>query len=198
MNTKLIKSFLVIFSLIGCSIIFTGNAHSQTSIEDERAKQLKEMGVNIPNPENITKIAAEIFSKPVLEQDFDALETLAKDANTFANLVSKLREEYKDYIRQNSRYEFVTKEVEAAPALKEYVELDSKFKRIRNQAYLNLGKLALADGKQMKAFLFFKDAYRLSSFSCYDGKDDCMRYEAEQELKKMLGVTSESYVHWEK
>ncbi len=90
----------------------------------------------------------------MLEQDFKTLESLAKDANTFSNLVSRLSNEYNDYLRQNSRYEFVTKEVKSAPAIKEYVALDSKFKGIRNQAYLNLGKLSLADGKQMQAFLF--------------------------------------------
>ena len=198
MNTKLFKPLLFLFYLIGCFTLFIGNAQSQNSIEDERAKQLKEMGVNIPNPENITKQAAEIFSKPVFEQDFKALENLAKDANTFSNLVSRLSDEYDDYLRQNSRYEFVTKEVKAAPARKEYAALDNKFKRMRNQAYLNLGKLSLADGKQMQAFLFFKDAYRLSPFTCHQGKDNCMRYQAEQELKKMLGVSSDSYVHWEK
>ena len=198
MTTKLRKSFLFLFYLIGCSIIFAGNVQSQSSIEDERAKQLKEMGVSIPNPENITKLAAETFSKPVLEQDFETLKSLAKDANTFANLVSKVSDEYDDYLRENSRYEFLTKEVKAAPVVKEYLEIDSKFKLIRNQAYMNLGRLALADGNQMQAFLFFKDAYRLSTFSCYEGKDNCMRYQAEQELKKMLGVSSDSYIHWKK
>ncbi|MGI9346100.1 MAG: hypothetical protein ACR2PW_07550 [Gammaproteobacteria bacterium] len=196
MIIKMPKLYLLLLSIIGCCMTFVGNAQSQTSIEDERAKQLKEVGVSIPDPDRISRVAAETFSKPVLKQDLAILKNLAKDANTFANLVSKLTDGYEDYLRQNSMFEFVTNKVKAAPVVKEYTELDSKFKKIRNQAYLNLGKLALADGKRMEAFLFFNDAYRLSNFSCHNGKDDCIRYEAEQELKKILGVSSESYIHY--
>ncbi len=44
MNTKPLKSLFFLFYLIGFSTMFIGNAQSQNSIENERAKQLKEMG----------------------------------------------------------------------------------------------------------------------------------------------------------
>ena len=88
--------------------------------------------------------------------------------------------------------------MEKASIVNILADKDSIFKTIRNQAYINLGRLALADGKDMKAFLLFNDAFRLSTFSCYEGKDNCLRYTAERYMKELLGIEGVSYEHWEK
>lgn len=190
------RNLISLFIFLSLSI----PAYSQEplTLEDEREKQLREMGVKLPNPESIRVTAESEFAKPISEQSADKLEEIAKTANTYANLVSKISEEYNDYIRENSRYDFVTEVVRAAPIVDSLLNADVTFKMIRDRAYVNLGRLALAEGKDMKAFLLFNDAYRLSSFSCSNGKEACIRYEAEQEMKKLLGIEGDSYVHWKK
>lgn len=180
------------------AMITTATAEEIISLDDERTKQLQELGILLPDPVVIRETAAIEFSKPLLDQDAETLEDLAADANTYSNLVAKITDEYNGYLRDNSRYEFVTEKVKGAPVVSQLLDLDSEFKNIRNRAYLNLGRIALEDGQEMKAFLLFNDAFRLSVFSCADGVDDCLRYQAEQHMKSLLGVEGESYVHWRK
>lgn len=174
------------------------HAQESVSLEDERTKQLQELGVLLPDPVAIRASAEAEFAKPIAGQDADRLEGIASDANAYSNLVSKITDEYNDYLRDNSRYDFVTEEVKKAPVVESLLGLDSEFKGIRNQAYLNLGVLAMNDGRKMEAFLFFNDAYRLSVFTCAEGADNCVRHQAEQHMKDLLGVEGESYVHWQK
>jgi len=173
-------------------------AQESVSLEEQRTKQLQELGVLLPDPVAIRSAAEAEFAKPVAEQDADLLKEIASDANAYSNLVSKITDEYNDYLRENSRYDFVTEEVRKAPIVNSLLELDSEFKGIRNQAYLNLGVIAMDDGREMEAFLFFNDAYRLSVFSCAEGVDNCIRYQAEQYMKSLLGVDGDSYVHWQR
>lgn len=176
----------------------TINAQSINDLEVERKKQLQEMGVLLPDPEKIVTSAEQEFSKDIQAQDAGSLKEIAEQANHYANLVGKIADEYTDYIRDNSRYDFVTEEVRKATLVGVLADKDTLFKTIRNQAYINLGRLAQDDGKDMEAFLFFNDAFRLSSFSCSEGKDKCLRYQAEQYMKKLLGLEGDSYVHWQK
>lgn len=173
-------------------------AQSLDLLNDERTKQLQELGVLLPNPQEIRATAAEEFAKPKLEQDPGVLEELANAANSYSNLVHKITDEYNEYIRENSRYDFVTEEVRKASVVTSLLELDSEFKGIRNRAYVNLGIIAKEEGREMEAFLFFNDAFRLSVFDCADGVENCTRYEAEQHMKSMLGVEGDSYVNWQK
>jgi hypothetical protein len=192
---------VIFVGILGVSLCFNPailHAQEINALDDERTKQLEELGVLLPNPDAIREAAREEFAKPLDQQSTENLENIARDANKYANLISKISDEYNDYIRENSRYDFVIKEVQRAPVVEKYLELDSEFKGIRNMAYLNLGKIALREEKEMKAFLLFNDAYRLSVFSCAEGKEDCVRYEAEQQMKKLLNIEGESYIHWQK
>lgn len=173
-------------------------AQESVSLEAERTKQLQELGILLPDPVAIRTAAEAEFAKSIAEQDADILEEIASDANAYSNLVSKITDEYNDYLRENSRYDFVTEEVRKAPIVESLLALDSEFKGIRNQAYLNLGVIAMDDGREMEAFLLFNDAYRLSVFSCTDGVDNCVRYQAEQYMKSLLGVEGESYIDWQR
>jgi len=189
-----------VFKVGIAAIVFATSLQAQEviSLDDERSKQLKELGVLLPNPQEIRESASFEFAKPILDQDTDVLEDIASDANTYSNLVYKITDEYNDYLRDNSRYDFVTEEVRKAPVVGNLLKLDSEFKGIRNRAYLNLGIITMENGKEMEALLFFNDAFRLSSFSCDKGVESCVRYEAEQYIKTLLGVEGESYVHWKK
>ena len=44
----------------------------------------------------------------------------------------------------------------------------------------------------MKAFFLFNYAFRLSAFEFSEGVDDCVRYQAEQQMKQLLGVEGDS------
>jgi hypothetical protein len=188
------------FLMFAAAITISNPLYAQEtiSLDDERTKQLQELGVLLPNPEEIRESASAEFGKPILDQDTELLVDIAKDANKYSNLVSKVTDKYNDYLRENSRYDFVTEEVKKAPVVSILLELDAEFKGIRNRAYLNLGIIALDEGKEMEALLFFNDSFRLSAFSCDKGIESCTRYEAEQYMKTLLGVEGESYVHWKK
>jgi hypothetical protein len=190
----------LIYSVIALAVCFSNplSAQEAISLEDERTKQLQELGVLLPNPDAIREVANAEFAKLLQDQDPDTLEEIAKEANTYSNLVTKITEEYNDYLRDNSRYDFVTEEVHRAPIVDSLLNLDAEFKTYRNQAYLNLGLLAQADGKEMEAFLYFNDAFRLSPFDCPDGAEECVRYQAEQHMKSLLHIEGGSYVYWKK
>ena len=81
------------------------------SLEDERTKQLEEMGVLLPSLSSIRELSGSEFEKPLDQQNSDTLEEIADVSNTLANLVGKLLDGYNDYIRDNSRYDFVLEEV---------------------------------------------------------------------------------------
>lgn len=187
-----------IASIVASFWSVSGAAQDFSGIDGEREKQLQEMGVLLPDPESIRKIADEEFKKPIETQDVDVLKKLAKDANTFANLVGKLTNEYDDYYRANSRYDFVTSEITKSPALRAYQAADNRFKSIRNKAYFNLGLIYKNRGENMQAFLHFDDAFRLSVFDCDEGAADCLRYAAEKEMQALLGLEGEPYVYWKK
>ena len=197
---KFIRKAILIGTFFGsfCLVPSFLSANENFKINEERIKQLEEMGVLIPDGEVVKNTAKTEFAKTIEEQSVDTLTELAKDANTLANLVGKLYDGYEGFNREMYNYEFVVKEVQKATVLVEYENLDSEFKTIRNRAYIYLGKKALEKKQEMKAFLFFSDAYRLSYFSCVEGKSQCVRYEAEQLMKELLGITGESYVHWKK
>jgi hypothetical protein len=188
--------------VIACAMLvaFSSSIQAQDviSLDDERTRQLQELGVLLPDPVTIRAAASSEFGKPISEQDADTLEDIANDANLYSNLVKKITDEYNEYIRDNSRYDFVIEEVRKASIVGNLLELDAEFKGIRNQAYLNLGFISLENSEEMQALLYFSDAYRLSVFSCEDGVDTCIRYQAEQQMKVMLGVEGESYVHWQR
>ncbi|MFG6517832.1 hypothetical protein ACGYLX_10260 [Sulfitobacter sp. 1A13496] len=193
------RAILILLSSSAIAV-FSSSSHAQESVSlgDERTKQLQQLGLLLPDPAAIRASAEFEFAKPAADQDAERLEDIANEANTYSNLVTKITDEYNDYLRDNSRYDFVIEEVKKAPIVASLLSLDSEFKGIRNQAYLNLGVLALNDGRKMEAFLLFNDAFRLSVFDCADGADSCLRHQAEQHMKELLGVDGESYVHWKK
>ena len=152
----------------------------------------------IPDPDGIRRIAKEIFSKPISDQDADVLQSLAKQSNSYANMVNFIKDEYDDFRRENYSYDFVLEKLN--PSLGHYARIVNEFLAIRNRAYFNLGMKAKETGNNVPALLWFRDAYRLSSFEC--GKDQaretCMRWKAEQELQKLLGLSAvKAYVTWQ-
>ena len=64
-------------------------------------------------------------------------------------------------------------------------------KDVRNEIYIRLGDMSYENGDKLEAFMYYRDAYRLSTFrSGING----VRYRAEQKMKEILGLTEvESY-----
>lgn len=172
-------------------------AQSTLDVDEKRVEEQKELGVGIPDPDAIRKMATELFAKPYAQQNEQDLKNLAQQANRYANMVGYLEVEYNSYYRDNYRYEFVQKKV--GPVLDAYTDVSNEFKGYRNLAYYNLGLLAKDAGDGVAALLYFRDAFRLSTFDCgTDGANKCMRWLAEQEIQKLLGLGEmRAYVTWQ-
>lgn len=156
-------------------------------IEAARSEMLKRWGVDdFVKPSDVEAKAKMILSRPLDEQVDDDLRELANRANMAANFVGFILEEYEEYYRDSYSYDFVLEKF--APFLGPYVSLSNRLKSYRNQAYFNLGKKAAQRGDEMTAFFLFRDAYRLSTFTEERGDHKGMRYLAEIEMKKLLGI----------
>lgn len=191
---RVLTSFIVVMSV--CSGAFAGDT---LEIDDKRAQDLKKFeSLDIPEPKVIEEFAKAVFSKPISQQPVNDLKTIAKQANQYANLVGRILSEYASYYRDNYRYEFVQKKVVGAHD--SYVKEGNKFKRLRDQAYFNLGLKMKSENNKLQAFFYFNDAFRLSEFDCGKGveKTSCMRWKAEQEMQKILSISHiKSYVTWQ-
>lgn len=165
-------------------------------IEAARSEMLKRWGVSgLVKPAEIDAIAKPLLARPLPEQPNEELLALAKKANAAANFVGFILEDYDQYYRENFRYDFVQTKI--APFHDAYVALSNRMKDYRNQAYFNLGKKASDRGDAMAAFFFFRDAYRLSAFTQDEGDHKGMRYQAEIEMKKLLGIDGMgTFAYW--
>ena len=165
-------------------------------IEAARSELLKRWGVDgLIKPNDVEGKAKALLERPLAEQPDEQLRVLAKQANAAANYVGFILEEYESYYRENYRYDFVQEKV--APFHDAYVKLSNRLKSYRNQAYFNLGKKAADRGDEMTAFFMFRDAYRLSTFTESDGDHKGLRYQAEIEMKKILGLEGlGTFTYW--
>ncbi|TYO96770.1 hypothetical protein EDC39_11258 [Geothermobacter ehrlichii] len=165
-------------------------------IEAARSEMLKRWNVDgLVKPADVESKAKALLSRPLSEQADEELEDLAQQANAAANFVGFILEGYQQYYRDNYRYDFVQEKV--APFHDAYVVLSNRLKSYRNQAYFNLGKKAAERGDEITAFFFFRDAYRLSAFTDDEGDHKGMRYRAEIEMKKLLGLDGMgTFVYW--
>lgn len=183
------RPILALLIMLLCSLLPAfAQDESSEDIEATRSEMLKRWGVDgLVKPSDVEAKAKTTLSRPLAEQVDDELRELAKQANAAANFVGFILEEYQEYYRDNYRYDFVQKKV--APFHDAYVGLSNRLKSYRNQAYFNLGKKA--------AFLLFRDAYRLSSFTKDQGDHKGMRYQAEVEMKKLLGMEHiGTFIYW--
>jgi hypothetical protein len=196
MNRKILLSLLLVSILLPMPVVAQDGA---SAIDRRRKEDLAEFGKSsIPAPGPIREKAKQVFAKPVAEQSEGELDTLAREANIFTNLITNISDEYKSQYNQNSRYEFVTKKL--GPPHEAYQRIRNEFIDIRNNAYFNLGIKLRDAGRPLESFMYFRDAFRLSLFDCGKGKqkEQCMRWKAEQEMQKILkieGITS--YVDWQ-
>lgn len=160
------------------------------SIEAERAKLLDSMAGALVKPADVLKLLDE---KGDLKDTSDAeLAALASDCNRAANLIGVILSEYESYERENYRYDFVLKEVREKKF--PMTRLSDRLLDGRNRAYFEQAVRLRDAGSGMRAFMTFRDAFRLSHF-----EGDGMRLKAEQEMKKLLGIDDlPSYVKWEK
>ena len=193
----IISSFFVFFATIIQLLAQSEAPDMSFKIDEERDSLISEIGsTDIPDPEKITRTAQEIFAKDISDQSVSELESLAKIANKYANLFGYIEEELSSYRRSNLRYDFVLDKIRG-PLLAQQAHTN-KFKTIRNRSYFNLGIKALASGERLKAFFFFRDAHRLSNYTCSDGQNKCLRLDAELYMKSILNADDiPSYVHWE-
>jgi hypothetical protein len=190
-----LKSILI--SAILISVSLGAHASDADDFEKIRAEQIKKYGgTDIPKPQAITKKAEALLGKPLGEQSIKELKSIAESSNKAANYVGFIFDEYAQYYRDNYKYDFVQEKV--APFHDKFLLLSNKLKSQRNQAYLNLGKKMAASGNNIEAFFYFKDAFRLASFTDDNGEHKGIRYQAEQEMKKLMGLESiESFVYWQ-
>lgn len=148
-------------------------------IEAERAKMLDSMAGLLLKPDDVLKAVDE---KGDLKKAADAeLASLAVDCNRAANLIGVILSEYDSYERENYRYDVVIKQVREKRLPME--SLRQQLLGSRNNIYFEQAVRLRDAGSGMRAFLTFRDAFRLSPF-----EGDGMRLKAEQEMKKLLGM----------
>ena len=188
LDMSMIRIFIVtIFTLFFVGGLEAAENTGTLDLDEKRKEALKQFaGKEIPNPTNVKSLAKSIFQKPIDAQTEAELKLVANQANRLANLIGYLNSEYSSYYRKSYKYKFVQKEVVGPHDA--YVEESNALKRIRDRAYFSLGMKAKTKGEPLRAFMLFKDAFRLSSFDCGPGKpkEDCLRWKAEQEMKKLL------------
>ena len=189
---------------ISATLLLVCGVHAQAQdesveedVESARAELLKRWESDgLVKPRDVDAMAEAILDRPLAEQAGEDLEALAKRANAAANFVGHLLEEYEGYYRKNYRYDFVQEKV--APFHDAYVGLSNRMKSYRNQAYFNLGLQAAERGDQIRAFFYFRDAYRLSSFTEGGQTREGMRYRSEIEMKKLLEIEEiGTFVDWQ-
>lgn len=198
LQCMLLIAILGIATVSGYSANAAENGANKLTIDDQREETLKELSRSaMPDIAGIKDTSKKVFSKPLDQQSSDELKSLASDANYAANLVGMIEKKYDDYLRENYRYDFIKDK--AQPVRFAYTDVSNALKSIRNRAYLNLGEKAKNAGDMLKAFLYFRDAYRLSTFDCGPGKspESCIRWLAEQEMQKLLQLSHiKAYVSW--
>lgn len=189
---------IILASMVGIAIstVSLVVAQSELDIDAQRAADLEKFEAGIPDQDKLREIAETTFAKPLSDQRENTLLLLAKQSNYYANLVGFITDEYNGYYNSNYRYDFITKKV-AAP-MDAYTGIANEFKTFRNKAYFNLGLKAKAAGRGIEALLLFRDAYKLSTFDCSETpRENCMRWKAEQEMQKLLGLSDvRAYVTW--
>ena len=193
-----IRTLIIGLILLGCfPLLACAQDVSSEDIEAVRSKMLKRWGVDgLSKPSDVDAQAKKILSRPLAEQNDDDLRKLAKQANAAANFVGFILEEYQEYYRDNYRYDFIQEKVVTYHDA--YVRLTNRLKAHRDQAYFNLGKKAAKRGDEVTAFFLFRDAYRLSTFTENQGDHKGMRYRAELEIKKLLGLEGiDTFIYWE-
>lgn len=191
------RPMLVLLSVLLCyPLPVLAQDASSEDIEAARSEMLKRWGVDgLVKPSEVEHKAKNILDRPLAEQADSELLELAEQANAASNFVGFILEEYQEYYRDNYRYDFVQEKV--VPFHDAYVGLSNRLKSYRNRAYFNLGKKATQRGDEVTAFFLFRDAYRLSSFTKDDGDHKGMRYLAEVEMKKLLGIENlGTFVYW--
>jgi hypothetical protein len=174
-----------------------GEKDSEETIEAERKEMMRKWGAEaLPRPAAIAEKAKALFAKPLDKQGLDELSDIANEANTVANLIGFILEAYKDYRHDSYRYDFVLEKLN--PFHDDYVRRTNEFKGYRNRAYFNLGLKHRDAGSPAMAFFYFRDAFRLSTFTESEGDHKGMRFQAEIEMKKILGIEDMgTFVHWE-
>ena len=178
--------------------VMAQNTEDLLAIEENRQQTLENFNISeIPDLDRIRSLASNLFALPIGKQKVEDLTNLSIEANRAANLIRYIRDGYNDEYRENYRYEFIQEKL--AKPHDDYVKISNEFIDIRNQAYFNLGIKYKSLGETVKSFLYFSDAFRLSRFDCGTKRpDDCMRWKAEQEMKKLLGIEGiDSYVTWQ-
>jgi len=171
-------------------------ASDMEDVEKLRAEQIKKWGdTSIPKPKEIALKAKAVLDKSIENQSIAELKAIAEQSNKAANYVGFILDDYATYYRDNYRYDFVQEKV--SPFHDAYVKLSNELKDYRNQSYFNIGKKLAASNNEIEAFFYFRDAYRLSSFTDDKGDHKGMRYLAEQEMKKLMGLSDiGSFIYW--
>ena len=173
------------------------------SLDEERRRVLKEFDmVDVPDLDAIRSVASEIFSLPVARQDEDDLENLAAEANRAADLIDYICDRYDDEYEESYQYDLLGERIQEKLHVPLFgcEEIRNEFLAVRDRSHFNLGVIYRDRGETMKSFLYFKDAFTLSAFHCVSSRptDDCVRWEAEREMKKLLGIEDmESYTRWD-
>lgn len=182
MNRRKTLFIVFLFSIINF-------VYADANVDKERQEEIKKWEKSGIGDVNLILIETTEILNDMEASEKNLLEA-ANKANSAANYVSYLQEEYADAYREYSRYDWITEKI--IPAHDAYVGKANSLKNVRNEIYIRLGDISASKGKQVEAFMFYRDAYRLSTFRGAGVAG--VRYRAEQKMKEIIGLSEiESY-----
>lgn len=190
---KICLTLIITTCLLFSTVVLSAESED---VEKLRAEQIIKWGTTgLPKPQILITKAEALLKKPIAVQSIKDLKKLAESTNKAANYVGYILDQYASYSRETYKYDFVQEKL--APFHDKYVVISNKLKGFRNQAYFNIGTKLSGSGNDAEAFFYFRDAYRLTSFTDDEGDHKGMRYKAEREMLKLLELGDiESFVYW--
>jgi hypothetical protein len=193
LSMKICRALIITTSLLFATMEISAESED---VEKLRAEQIKKWGTTgLPKPQILITKAEALLKKPIGDQTIKELKELAESTNKAANYVGYILKQYASYYRENYKYDFVQEKI--APFHDKYFVTSNKLKSFRNHAYFNIGTKLAGSGNDAEAFFYFRDAYRLTSFTDEKGDHKGMRYKAEREMLKLLELGDiESFVYW--
>ena len=115
-KSNLIRRVVLLALFFGASNSIAQERTDTLSLEQERKETLERFSfTKVPDLDAVRKISAQLFARPITQQDPKQLKELAEEANRSANLIDYIYDEYMDFYRENYKYDFIQKKV-AEPA----------------------------------------------------------------------------------
>lgn len=166
------------------------------SLNTLRSERIKQWGsAHLTQPQDVKDRGSKLLALPVADQSTEDLLKLTEETLLAATTLSAIIDEYDKYRQENQDHSLVMDM--CTPAYEAYAGLRNLLLYMRTIAFYNLGLKYRDSGDSTLAFSYFYDAFRLCPFAQEEEGGKGMRYKAEVELKKLLGLKDfPTFAYW--